>query len=47
MFLVTESTDQIFQHNYVECTLAIKKNLPKCPLNFYYNRSIGGLLFLC
>lgn len=47
VFLVTGSTDQLFQHNYVECTLALKKkNLPKCPLNFYYNRRIG-LLFLC
>lgn len=39
MFLVIGSTDQLFQHNYVECTLAFDENLPKCPIHFYLNEN--------
>lgn len=39
VFLVIGSTDQLFQHNYVECTLAFEENSPKYPLNFYFNEN--------
>lgn len=46
VFLVIGSTDQLFQHNYVECTLAFEENLPKCPLNFYFNEnSVSDIFF--